>query len=289
MFSSLFLSVSAGIFMKQKRAFVDAKRKAEAANQAKSEFLANMSHELRTPLNHIIGFTRLVLDKQLGDLNNDQKEYLENVHQSSQHLLSLINDILDLAKVEAQKLSLDYSDINLKGLLQNSLFIVKEKAMKHSIKITLDTDNIPGIINADERKLKQIMYNLLSNAVKFTPEKGEIRISASRFSKFEFLDTDFRQPPIPDQKNEIKNCIIVSVSDTGIGIGPEELKRIFNPFEQADNSTTRRYQGTGLGLALTKRLVELHGGQIWAESSGVGQGSKFNFMIPLVDQKPKCV
>ena len=135
MFSSLFLSFAAGMFMNQKREMVAAKRKAEAANQAKSEFLANMSHELRTPLNHIIGFTELVLDKQLGDLNNDQEEYLENVHQSSKHLLLLINDILDLSKVEAQKLSLDYSGINLKELLHNSLFMVQEKALKQNIKL----------------------------------------------------------------------------------------------------------------------------------------------------------
>jgi signal transduction histidine kinase len=282
MFSSVFLSVSAGVFMKQKREVVDAKRKAEAANQAKSEFLANMSHELRTPLNHIIGFTELVLDKRLGDLNSDQKEYLEDVLQSSRHLLSLINDILDLSKVEAQKSSLDYADINLKELLQNSLFMVKEKAMKHGINITLATDGIPGIINADERKLKQIMYNLLSNAVKFTPDNGEIRVSATRFNKFEFSNSAIHQSAIPDPKNKIKNGIIVSVSDTGIGISPENLKRIFHPFEQADNSATRRYQGTGLGLALTKRLVELHSGRIWAESAGVGKGSQFNFMIPLV-------
>jgi signal transduction histidine kinase len=146
---------------------------ADKANNAKSEFLANMSHELRTPLNHIIGFTEIVLEKNFGELNEMQDEYLNDVHHSSRHLLSLINDILDLSKVEAGKIELEPSNCNLKMVLENSLVMIKEKAMKHRIRLTMDMDGVPETIKADERKLKQIIYNILSNAVKFTPDGGE--------------------------------------------------------------------------------------------------------------------
>jgi signal transduction histidine kinase len=160
-----------------------AKDSAEAANKAKTEFLANMSHELRTPLNHIIGFTELVLDKNFGDLNEAQEDYLKDVHlkdvhSSSKHLLSLINDILDLSKVEAGKLELEPSDVELKTLLEHSITMFKEKAVNHGIKLSYNADGIPDIIRADERKLKQVLYNLLSNSVKFTPDGGEVSLSA---------------------------------------------------------------------------------------------------------------
>ena len=250
-----------------------AKEAAVFANTAKSEFLANMSHELRTPLNHIIGFTELVLDKQFGDLNEIQSEYLTDVHTSSQHLLSLINDTLDLAKVEAGKQELHPTDVDLKTLLENSLVMVKEKALKHSLQISLDTVDIPEKVNADERMLKQIIYNLLSNAVKFTPENGKISLIA-RSCKFNG-GTDSNN--LSHQKRGVK----ISVSDTGIGLKPENIEFIFNPFDQVENSLSRRFQGTGLGLSLTKNLVELHGGKIWAESEGEGKGTTFSFLIPV--------
>ena len=251
-----------------------AKAEAETANKIKSEFLANMSHELRTPLNHIIGFSELLLDKNFGELNEAQEEYLGDVHHSSKHLLSLISDILDLSKVEAGKLELEPSDVNLKMLLENSLVMVKEKAFKHGIQLLLDTDGIPDNIMADERKLKQIMYNLLSNAVKFTPDGGKIQVSADRL-----LDSDMKTRGLPEEQQG--DWVEVSVCDTGIGLKKENLERIFNAFEQVESSASKRFQGTGLGLSLTKRLVELHGGKISAESQGEGKGSTFRFVIPV--------
>jgi signal transduction histidine kinase len=265
---------------------VKAKDAAEAANRAKSDFLANMSHELRTPLNHIIGFTELVLDKQCGDLNEKQDEYLNDALQSSRHLLSLINDILDLSKVEAGKLELEAAEIPLRMLLQGSLSMVKEKAMKHKIRLSSDINGIPEAVQADERKLKQILYNLLSNAVKFTPDGGSVVLSARHLSFREgrWFSPDGQPVGLPWDGDDLvmkgKESIEISVQDTGIGIKGEDLQRIFSPFEQVESSASRRYQGTGLGLSVTKRLVELHGGTIWAESEGEGKGSKFIFAIP---------
>ena len=273
MFSAIFLSIAAGIFKNQRKAVVAAKRKAEAASRAKSEFLANMSHELRTPLNHILGFTELVLDKTLGGLNATQEEYLGDVHHSSRHLLSLINDILDLSKVEARKLELQTSEVNLKSLLQKSLLMVKEKAAKNTINLSVETGGVPETIQADERKLKQIMYNLLSNAVKFAPKGGKVRISARIISN---TGSEVADPGLLENGHKVQ----ISVKDNGIGIKKEDSERIFHPFEQVESSANRRFQGTGLGLSLTKSLVELHGGRIWAESEGEGQGSRFCFVIP---------
>jgi len=248
------------------------KEAAEESNRAKSEFLANMSHELRTPLNHIIGFTELVLDKNFGELNELQEEYLTDVHTSSKHLLSLINDILDLSKVEAGKLELQAEIVNIELLLKNSIVMIKEKAMKHSIEIQLEANGIPENINADERKLKQVMYNLLSNAMKFTSEGGKVKIKAQNYKFSENGSKDDKKPP----RAGIKIC----VSDTGIGIDSKDLDRIFNPFEQVESSASRKFQGTGLGLSLTRQLVELHGGTIWVESKGEGHGTTFLFAIP---------
>ena len=227
------------------------------------------------------------MDKTFGNLNKVQEEYLNDVHHSSMHLLSLINDILDLSKVEAGKLVFEPSRIQLSNLLEDSLIMVKEKAMKHGIQLSTDIKGIPKVITADERKLKQILYNLLFNAVKFTSDGGEILLKAEL--------VDGALPLIDGSSNKVSNqeledrsterkalerCICISVTDTGIGIRPEDLERIFSPFEQAENSPGRKYQGTGLGLSLTKSLVELHGGKIWVESKGEGQGSKFSLILP---------
>jgi signal transduction histidine kinase len=245
---------------------------AEKANEAKSEFLANMSHELRTPMNHILGFTELILDENFGKLNQVQTEYLSDVHSSASHLLSLINDILDLSKIEAGKYELEPSSVNLKDLLENSLTMVKEKALKHGIMLSKHFRDLPDSITADERKLKQIMYNLLSNAVKFTPDGGSVSVKA--------LSSDDSHGDIGNKHKAPTDGIVIRVSDTGIGLKSDDLKRIFNSFEQVENSASRNFQGTGLGLSLTKKLVELHGGKIWVESGGVGKGTTFSFTIP---------
>jgi len=244
---------------------------AEEANRAKSEFLANMSHELRTPLNHIIGFTELIVDNSFGELNPIQSEYLNDVLGSSRHLLSLINDILDISKIEAGKLELEPMHFNLRMLLDNSLTMIKEKAMKHGLKVSLQFGDIPDFITADQRKVKQIMYNLLSNAVKFTPDGGSITITAR------------------PNGNSLNPDLTIEVADTGIGLSQSDMNRIFSPFEQVEHSLSRKFQGTGLGLSLSKSLVELHGGKIWVESDGHHQGSKFAFTLPLLSEThPHC-
>ncbi|MEW6291435.1 MAG: ATP-binding protein [Thermodesulfobacteriota bacterium] len=257
-----------------------ARQEAEVANIAKSEFLANMSHELRTPLNAIIGFTEVVLDRHFGDLNKTQAEYLENVLQSSRHLLSLINDILDLSKVEAGKLELRPEQFDLPGLLANSFVMIKGKAAKTDITLTLDIDEeLPQTVVADERKMKQIIFNLLANAIKFTPAGGHITLAARLTGMDEWLRHGPQQE-VADSGPQ-KKIVKISVSDTGIGIAAEDLQRIFTPFEQVESSMSRKYAGTGLGLSLTKQLVELHHGRIWAESAGPGRGSTFSFLLPL--------
>jgi signal transduction histidine kinase len=260
-----------------------AKDAAESASRAKSEFLANMSHELRTPLNHIMGFTELVADKRVGDLNGEQQEYLHDVLGSSRHLLSLINDILDLSKVEAGKMQLERTVVDIRRLLDSSMVMVKEKAIKHGIRLEADYDSIPEMIQVDERKLKQVMYNLLSNAVKFTPDGGAVRVTAARVEERQL--SGGKSPLLPGRDEAVlggeRTHLKIAVSDTGIGIRDKDLERIFAPFEQLDNSATRSYGGTGLGLSLTRRFVELHGGRIWAESEGPGKGSTIAFAIPV--------
>jgi len=274
----------------RKRAEVELQKSREIAldaNRAKSDFLANMSHEIRTPLNHIIGFTELVVDKKVGELNEVQEDYLNDVLHSSKHLLALINDILDLSKVEAGKLELESSDVNLKLLLEKSMTMIKEESMKHQIKLLMDLGEVPETINADERKLRQILYNLLSNAVKFTFKGGSITLAARHLLLVDGLlkRRDGREivSPLPGDRwpTSHGNFVEISVTDTGIGIKREDLDRIFNPFEQMDSSASRKYQGTGLGLSLTRSLVELHGGRIWVESEGGTKGSTFRFVIPI--------
>ena len=266
---------------------------AEEANRSKSEFLANMSHELRTPLNHIIGFTELTVDKTFGELNEIQEEYLNDVLNSSRHLLSLINDILDLSKVEAGKLELNAAEVNPTTLLESSLTMIKEKAMKHGIQLLTHKDNIPETISADERKLKQILFNLLSNAAKFTPDGGQIIVKLQQVDRAVSSDLwgeELNNAPVSENQRAgngqaagviADKYLEFSVSDTGIGIEHVDQGRIFDPFEQVDGSASRKYQGTGLGLSLTKKLVELHGGKIIVESQGKDKGSTFRFAIPI--------
>ncbi len=270
---------------------IEKRRKAqelsERANKAKSDFLANMSHELRTPLNHIIGFTELVSDKHFGPLNEVQEEYLNDVLSSSRHLLSLINDILDLSKVEAGKMVLNLSEVRLSTLFATSFNMIREKAIKHNIQLTSEIGQIPKKIKADERKLKQIMYNLLSNAAKFTPDNGHIHVTANQLNaqKGYLIANSGKKISLPlnnsEQNEKTREYIEIMVSDTGIGLTPEDLTNIFAPFEQVESDTNRKYQGTGLGLPLSKRLVKLHSGWIWAESDGPDKGCRFYVVIPV--------
>ncbi len=253
-----------------------AKEAAEASDRAKSAFLANMSHELRTPLNHIIGFSDLVHSGSCGELNDTQAEYLQDVLNSSNHLLSLINDILDLSKVEAGKMELQLIDIHLLSFLEQNILMVREKAFRHNLKISLKVAEEIDSIRADDRKLKQILFNLFANATKFTHDNGTIDITA--------VNVDSAALPVAVQDGlelaDSDSWLQIGITDSGIGIKPEDLDRVFNSFEQVDGSTSRCYEGTGLGLSLTRSMVELHGGRIWVESKGLEQGSSFFFVLP---------
>jgi hypothetical protein len=253
-----------------------AKLIAEEASKAKSEFLANMSHEIRTPLSTIIGFSELLVDEVNGLLNNDQKKYLGYVTSSGQHLLSLINDILDLSKVEAGKMELQPTSFSISDLLKNSSSFIAEEAMKHNIRLLSEIPADVDVIEADERKVKQIIYNLLSNAVKFTPDGGSIT------TKADIVSPDSAALPIKIRKGlPDTEYVLVSVKDTGIGIAKKDQSKLFTEFHQIENPYTKKYEGTGLGLALSRKLVTLHGGRIWFESKGKGKGCTFYFILPL--------
>ena len=227
----------------------------EAASRHKSEFLATMSHELRTPLNAIIGFSQVLKQQMYGPLNERQTDYVDDVLSSGQHLLNLINDILDLAKVEAGRMELQPSTFELPELLENAASMVRERATRQGIGLIVATDDSVGGMEGDERKVKQILFNLLSNAVKFTPNGGKVTLAT----------------------RATEEQVVIAVHDTGIGIGADDLDKIFEEFYQVGASRTQ--EGTGLGLALTRRLVELHGGQLTVESE-LGVGSTFTVTIP---------
>jgi signal transduction histidine kinase len=234
----------------------------EAANRHKSEFLANMSHELRTPLNAIIGFSEVLTEQMFGDVNDKQMEYLQDIHSSGEHLLSLINDVLDLSKIEAGRMELDLSCFDLGLLLENSLTLVRERAQRHGLTVSLEVGDGLEEWVADARKVKQVVVNLLTNAVKFTPTGGRVTMRARR--------ADAGAQAMAE----------VSVADTGVGIAPDEQALVFEEFRQASGDYLRKSEGTGLGLSLSKRFVELHGGAIRLESEP-GRGSTFIVTLPL--------
>jgi len=250
----------------------------DEASRMKSEFLANMSHELRTPLNAILGFSEAMKDSMFGDVNNKQEEGLGVIFESGQHLLSLINDILDLSKIEAGKMELDCSSFALNEVVERSLSIIKEKASKHNIHLNLNLDSQVGMIMADERKIKQVLFNLLSNATKFTPDNGSIKVTTGMHSN-EVLMCDLGTTDKLGERRR-QDFISIVVEDTGIGIDEQNLSKLFTPFEQLDSSLAKKYQGTGLGLAMVKRLVELHHGCIKVKSE-LGVGSSFTAYLPV--------
>jgi PAS domain S-box-containing protein len=254
----------------------------EDASRMKSEFLANMSHELRTPLNAILGFSELLRDGLLGDMTDQQRGFIGNIFNSGEHLLSLINDILDLSKVEAGKMLLDLEPVQVSSLFVNSMSIIKGKAATRHIRLDIDVAEDLGSIRADARKVKQIVYNLLSNAVKFTIDGGQVTLRAGRVPRAEAgqLSGSWTGRTFPMADSEFAEFLEISVTDSGIGISPEELEQLFKPFSQIDSSLARKFEGTGLGLAMVKLLAELHGGTVAAESA-VGEGSCFTVWLPL--------
>jgi signal transduction histidine kinase len=230
----------------------------EAASRHKSEFLANMSHELRTPLNAIMGFSEVLLERMFGALNEKQAEFVQDILGSGRHLLSLINDILDLSKVEAGRMDLHLAPFNLPLVIEGAVNLVRERAGRHGITLSLAVDDALGEVVADERKVRQVLLNLLANAVKFTPDGGRIEVTAGRKG----------------------TGVELAVTDTGIGIAPEDRVAIFEEFRQVGGPPGQKREGTGLGLALAKRFVELHGGTIGVQSA-VGQGSTFTVTLPV--------
>ncbi|MEK6693011.1 MAG: GAF domain-containing protein [Nitrospirota bacterium] len=292
---------------------------ADAASRAKSDFLANMSHELRTPLNTIIGFSEMMVDGMAGTMTAQQKEYIADIYDSGKHLLSLIDDILDLSKIEAGKLTIEQSEFSLRDVINASLVMFREKALKHNIKTKAEIGKGAEYLIADERKIKQVIINLLSNGFKFTPDGGAVSVltrkvlSAPSPIPSPHRGEEKNESPIPSphrgvekhespipsphrgvEKNESPLSsphrgeeegeggffIEISVEDTGIGISPEDQMKLFQPFQQVETALSKKYPGTGLGLNLSKKIIELHGGKIWVESE-VGKGSRFIFVIPM--------
>ena len=232
-------------------------RELETASKHKSEFLASMSHELRTPLNAIIGFSQVLRERMFGQLNTKQEEYLDDILASAYHLLSLINDVLDLSKVEAGQIELEIAPFSLRDALESGVVMVRERASDDGVSVELSADPEVDPVEGDERRIRQVVFNLLANAVKFTPSGGSVDVCAAR----------------------VNGEVRVSVFDTGPGVAPEDCERIFEEFQQTGAGLALR-EGTGLGLALSKRLVELHGGRIWVDSE-VGTGSTFVFTLPV--------
>ncbi|MCL4478250.1 MAG: ATP-binding protein [Deltaproteobacteria bacterium] len=235
----------------------------EKANKAKSDFLASMSHELRTPLNAIMGFSEVLLERNFGELNQKQEEYIKDVLEAGEHLLLLINDILDLARVESGQMIFEPSEFYVRDIVEQSITMVKERALRHYINLSEVISPDVTTVYADERKLKQVLYNLLTNAIKFTPDSGSVSLIVSKADK----------------------DVMFTVEDTGIGIPEEAMSKLFYPFSQIRLSHPSIHEGTGLGLSIVKAIIELHGGKIWVESK-VGKGSRFSFTIPANIKHP---
>jgi len=229
----------------------------ELASRHKSEFLANMSHELRTPLNAVIGFSDVLLQRMFGELNERQEECVRDIREAGTHQLALVNDILDLSKVEAGRMELELTQFSLAALMADASALLRERASQKGVRLIVATDEALGSITADQRKIKQVLFNLLMNAIKFTPSGGSITVAGQRTSA----------------------DVSVSVTDTGIGIAAKDQTRIFEEFRQAGDSAGRAIEGTGLGLALAKRFVELHGGTLRVDSE-LGHGARFVFVLP---------
>jgi PAS domain S-box-containing protein len=255
---------------------------AEDASRMKSEFLANMSHELRTPLNAIIGFSEVLRDGLLGDMTEQQRGFIGDIFNSGNHLLALINDILDLSKVEAGKMTLDLEPVEVSSLFTSSLSIIREKAATRKLHLHVDVAEDLGCIDADARKVKQIVYNLLSNAVKFAAEGGEVSLRATRVLRADVgrLEGSAPKRTFPVADNGFEEFLALSVSDRGIGIAPAGLDALFEPFSQIDTGLARKYEGSGLGLAMVKSLAELQGGTVAVQSTE-GEGSCFTVWLPI--------
>ncbi len=247
------------------------RNRAELAVEAKNSFLANMSHELRTPLTHIIGFCELLLYEKQSLQADKQEEYLHNILTSSEHLLSIVNDVLDLAKIDAESILIKKQPVDLGSLLNDTLKVFKGNAAEQGVTLKVTVKESAGVLYADEVRIKQIVYNLLSNAVKFTPQGGDVSLLV-------YSDSGEKGAPV----------VHMEFRDSGIGIRSEDLKRIFTIFEQVEDSRTRSFQGTGIGLSLVRKLVELHGGEIYAESGGIGKGAVFHVILPLEPFSPEA-
>lgn len=270
---------------RQNEALQIALARAREADRLKAEFLANVTHELRTPLNAIIGFSELLKEGYLGDLSEGQREALRDVHTSGSHLLAIINDLLDLSRVEAGQMNLNPVETDLKTLLEEIVEGFCVPSREKELVLAAELEECPPILWADRQRLRQIVDNLLANALKFTPPGGEVCLSVRklirdgvdwRSTSGEFVYLPFGGEGVPGER-----VVEIRVADTGIGLKTQDLERIFKPFVQADGSIARRYEGSGLGLSLTRRFVELHGGKVWAESGGENQGTLFRVLLPL--------
>lgn len=254
----------------------------EHASHMKSGFLATMSHELRTPLNAVIGFSEALKDGMVGDMTDTQREYIGDIFNSGQHLLSLINDILDLSKVEAGMMELELESVELASLLSNSLLIVREKAALQRIQLKFETESDVGRVELDLRKTKQIVYNLLANAVKFSAAGGSVTLAVRQVGREQVgrIEGDWPVYGFDVADSEYQQFLELSVSDTGIGIAQDNMNKLFKAFSQIDSSLARKFEGTGLGLAMVKQLTELHGGSV-AVASLEGSGARFVVWLPI--------